>query len=389
MEHGLLERKSMIPSPLCRIGALMMACVGLIGCNSDRIEGKRVPGDVRSAQPYLLPSGSVELTGVAGRLDHLAADPESARLFIAALENHSLEVVDLRRKARIREIAGIKEPQGLLFVPGFNRLIVCSRGDGTCRTFDASTFEEGPWVDLGRNADNVRFDAGLNVVYAGSGAEPGPGLMTGMDLASLIPAGQGGNPAPPRSKADLLMDRPRQADIKTEITLEAHPESFQIDAKTHRIFANVPDEHQIAVIEVQTNGLSVLAKWPVTAAEKNFPMALDTSSSRLFAVCRKPACVLVYDTDSGRLLSQTPCVGDSDDVYFDAEAKRLYVIGGEGFVDVFNIASKAEAPSLLARIPTAPKARTGLFIPGLRTLAVVVPRTDNAAAVVRLFRAAR
>jgi len=196
------------------------------------------------------------LDGVEGRLDHLAVDVQSQHLFVSGLENHTVEVVDLAKRRRIHEITSVSEPQGLVFIPEKNRLIVCSRGDGTCRSFDANTFEEGPWVDLGRNADNVRFDAGAKIIYVGSAGEPGNGLFSAIGLASLLPVGQGGQLAEPHSPADFLLDRPRQADIKMEIQLPAHPESFQLDPANHRIYVNVPDEHQIAVFNVTSTNLT-------------------------------------------------------------------------------------------------------------------------------------
>jgi len=34
-----------------------------------------------------------------------------------------------------------------------------------------------------------------------------------------------------------------------EATLKAHPESFRLEAPGHRIFVNVPDAHEIAVVD--------------------------------------------------------------------------------------------------------------------------------------------
>ena len=345
------------------------------------------PAQTEIGTQCLVPAGIVLLDGVEGRLDHLAVDVRSQRLFVSGLENHTIEVVDLAKRRRIHEITGISEPQGLIFIPEKNRLIVCSRGDGTCRSFDANTFEEGPWVDLGRNADNVRFDAGAKMIYIGSGGEPGTGLLSAMDLASLLPAKQGGQPAEPHSPADFLFDRPRQADPKLEIQLPAHPESFQLDPVNRRIYVNVPGEHQIAVLELTPTNLTVAANWPVTVAEKNFPMALNASSGRLYIACRKPPCLASYDTYSGKMLFQTPCVGDADDMFYDAKLKRIYIIGGEGYVDVFQAPRTGEELTRLAHVPTAPCARTGLFIPDLQMVVVARPHTTNGPAAVLLFRA--
>jgi hypothetical protein len=345
------------------------------------------PAQFATAGEPLVQIGSIPLKGVEGRLDHLTYDTRAQRLFVAALENHSVEVVDLARRRRVHQIIGISEPQGLLCIPGKGRLLVCSRGDGTCRSFDAATFQEGPWVDLGRNADNVRFDPEALNIYVGSGGEPGNGLLSAIDLVSLLPAGQGGQPASPHSPADLLLDRPRQADPRMEIQLPAHPESFQLDPANHRLLVNVPDEHEIVVLQVGANSLTKAGAWPVTMGEKNFPMALDAASGRLFIACRKPPRLAVYDTRGGNLLSQTPCVGDADDMFFDARLKRVYVVGGEGFVDVFQVPDAAQAPACLAHLPTAPRARTGLFIPDLQMLTVAAPHTTNGPAAVLLFQA--
>jgi hypothetical protein len=241
-------------------------------------------------------------------------------------------------------------------------------------------------VDLGRNADNVRFDAGAKMIYVGSAGEPGNGLLSAMDLASLLPAQQGGQPAEPHSPADFLFDRPRQTEPKFEIPLPAHPESFQLDATNHQIYVNVPDEHRIAVLDVTPTNLSLADNWTVTVAEKNFPMALNAASGRLYIACRKPPCLASYNTHTGKMLSETPCVGDADDMFYDAQLKRIYVIGGEGFVDVFQIPTDGEELTRVQRAPTTPRARTGLFIPDLHLVVVAQPHTTNGPAAVLLFR---
>lgn len=96
-------------------------------------------------------------------------------------------------------------------------------------------------------------------------------------------------------------------------------------------YVNVPDLKQIVVINRNTGNIS---HWPV-AFDNNFPMALDEGGHRLFVATRAPARLAVFDTISGHMVTALPCVQNSDDLYFDAARKRIYVAGGEGYVNVF------------------------------------------------------
>jgi hypothetical protein len=55
---------------------------------------------------------------------------------------------------------------------------------------------------------------------------------------------------------------------------------------------------------------------------------------RLFVGCRSPARLVVLDTTSGRIVTGLPTVGDTDDVFYDPVRRLVYVIGGEGAVEV-------------------------------------------------------
>jgi len=340
------------------------------------------------AAPRLPLVGTIAMNGVEGRFDHFAYDPTTKRLFVSGLENRTVEVVDIAKRRRIGRIVGVFEPQGLLVVPQSHRLIVASRGDGTVRSFDTRTLRQGPWLDVGRNADNVRFDAASQTVIVGSNGEPGAGKLSAIALAALIPRAQGGEVSEPRSPADLFPlyapNAPRQASPKFELDLPSHPESMQLDPARGQMFVNVPDEHTIAQVKVDKGSFQVEKKFPVPY-KKNFPMAFDAPSHRLFVVCRIPARLLIYNTLSGQKTADVPCVGDADEVYFDAKAQRVLVVGGQGALDVFRLRSGALA--LESHTPTAPRARTGAYLPALGLLVVAAPHTLGHPAKLLMYRA--
>jgi DNA-binding beta-propeller fold protein YncE len=299
---------------------------------------------------------TIPLPNVEGRIDHLGVDVSGQRLFVSALGNNTLEVLDLRAGKRLTSITGLREPQGVFFAPKENKLFVANGDDGTCRVFDGSSYKLLATAHFSADADNVRYDAGRNQIYVGYG-EGALGVLdatTGQKLA--------------------------------DIPLQGHPESFRLEESGARIFVNVPTaNHTIAVLDrVQR---AVIATWPVEA-EANFPMALDEPHHRLLAVTRKPARLIVVDTESGKTVASHPAVGDADDTFYDATHKRVYISGGDGFIDVFD-QRDPDHYQLIGRIPTARGARTSLFVPELNRLYLAVPHRGNQRAEIRAYQAQR
>lgn len=312
------------------------------------------PASPKSA-PLVL-TGAIPLPGVQGRIDHLAIDPKG-RLFISALGNNSVEVLDLAAGVRAHSIVGIPKPQGVAYAPEFKKLFVGS-DEGKLYIYDGSTYILITSIDFGDDVDNLRYDAASKQLYVGYGDE---------DAGAIA-----------------IVDAGSNARLPQEFKLGAHPESFQLAHDGPNIYVNVPDRKQIAVINRDTGSI---IRWPLTL-DGNFPMALDEPGHRLFVVTRAPARLAVFDTASGRLVAALPCVQNSDDAYFDATRKRIYVAGGEGFIDVFQQRDPVHYDRI-ARIPAALGARTaGYFGKGHKGFEVfysVVPARADKSAEVLLY----
>jgi DNA-binding beta-propeller fold protein YncE len=141
-----------------------------------------------------------------------------------------------------------------------------------------------------------------------------------------------------------------------EFKLGAHPEPFQLETSGPNIYVNLPDLKQIAAVNRSTHSM---ARWPLTF-ESNFPMALDEANHRLFVATRTPPRLLVFDTDSGRLVATLPAVQDADDLYYDSARRRVYIPGGEGYISVFR-QDDADHYDLLAKVDSAIGARTARY----------------------------
>jgi DNA-binding beta-propeller fold protein YncE len=268
-----------------------------------------------------------------------------------ALGNDTLEVLDLRTGALQRTIAGLHEPQGVLFLPERHELYVTNGGTGVCDVFDADTLARLHAIALGDDADNLRWDGGGATVYVGEG-----------------------------NGALALID-PSRAAVAGRIALPAHPESFQLEQGGPRIFINLPGARQIAVVDRQRR--AVVATWSLADARANYPMALDEARRRLYVGLRQPARLDVYDIDAGTRIATVPIVGDVDDLFVDARNGRVYAIGGEGRVDI--LAAEGVNYRRVAQIETRAGARTGLWVPESNRLYVALPRTGSHPAEVRVY----
>jgi hypothetical protein len=301
----------------------------------------------------LVLEAKVPLGDVRGRIDHLAVDLARNRLFIAELENGSVGVVDLAAGKLLRRITGLKEPQGVGYVPSIDALYVASGGDGSVRIFRGDDYAAWGRIDLGDDADNVRVDLTTNTVFVGYGA----GALAVIDPMT-------------RNKSD-------------DIRLPAHPEGFQISGGTDRIFVNLPERH--AIVSIDRASGQQRASWPTQNASGNFPMTLDEANRRVIVVFRNPARLKVFAMESGEKLAERETCGDSDDVFMDAKRKRVYVTCGDGSIDVLDAAGTSY--QRLAQIPTKAGARTSLFIPAMDRLALAVRATGNQPAAIWLYRA--
>ena len=304
----------------------------------------------QTSQPLRLEK-TIELPEVQGRIDHLSVDVKGQRLFVSALGNNTVEVIDIKAGKRIKTIGGLQEPQGVLYVPATDRLYVANAKDGSVRVFDGSSYAALKTLAYGDDADNLRYDSARKRIYVGYGS----GALGEID---------------------------NEGNKTGEIKLDAHPESFQLEKDGPRIYVNLPKSRKIAVLDRERH--MIIATWPIGMALANYPMALDQANHRLFALTRFPARLLVFDMNTGKTIQRLPSVGDCDDVFYDQARKRIYASGGDGGISVFEQLDPDHYKES-ARITTVKGARTGFFSPELDRFFLAVRRQGPQAAAIRVF----
>jgi YVTN family beta-propeller protein len=294
----------------------------------------------------------IPLGDVRGRIDHMAIDLARQRLFVAELGNDTVAVVDLASRKVIATVAGLKEPQGVGYVPSTDALYVANAGDGSLRVFRGEGYTAAGQIDLGGDADNIRIEPTTDRV--------------------LVGYGNGG----------LAVIDPKSLQKTADIPLPAHPESFQLDPGSARVFVNLPGARAIAVVDRQAGKQTV--SWPTTIAEGNFPMALHLAAGHVLAIFRSPATLGVFSMKDGSLVANPPICGDADDLFVDAKRDRVYASCGDGVLDV--LSAEGGAYRRIARIPTVSGARTSLFVPELDRLFLAARTAPGEPASIWVFR---
>jgi WD40 repeat protein len=290
----------------------------------------------------LIPRSRIILPGVLGRIDHFGYDGRRGNLFVSALGNNTVEVVNNLRV--IHTIHGLGHPQAALYVGEFDRLAVSGK-DGKLRFYDGKSFAPLKTLDFGTDTDNMRYEPDEKRIYLGYG----DGAIAMVDPAA--------------------MER-----LPREFALGSHPESFQLEKKGPRIFVNLPDQESIGVIDRQTGAVT---RWRIEGMRTNHALAFDEAGRRLFSAALQPGKLWVIDSDSGRVVSTLRIVLGVDDLWFDTPRKRVLASGHAGAVSVLQ-QRDADRYDLIADVPTAVGGGTSLY---LRTrtsegLYVAVPNTS-------------
>lgn len=290
----------------------------------------------------------IPVPSVIGRLDHMSADPKRRFLFVSALGNNSAEVIDTFAGRVVHEITEeLSQPQGILYVPGFNKIVIANAANGKVNIYDGTTYALRKSLDFSPDPDNIRWDAANKLIVLGYGEDDG-GIA--------------------------FIDPDKEEQVGQTLKTGGHPESFQVEQQGSHVYVNCPDaENTVLSIDRKTGKVT---KWPLKGLRGNYPMQLDEKNHRVFTVTRKPPMLVVLDTETGKEVQRLRTSGDSDDLFYDASRNRIYVAGGQASISVYD-QHDADHYSLLERIPTTIGARTAFFYPSRDLFYLGIPAKEG------------
>jgi DNA-binding beta-propeller fold protein YncE len=295
-----------------------------------------------------------------GDFDHFAPDVDGHRLFLTAEENDKVQVLDTSTNQLIHTIDDVKAPHSMLFRKDLKKLFVVEGDASAVKIYDSDSFKPLGEVKVSVDADSIAFDPATSYMYVVNG---GREAKTPYSLISVIDT----------NNAKKLRD------IKIPSN---HVEALVLEKSGPRLFMNITGKNSVGVMD--RNKSTLTATWPLPPGDKlNVAMAFDEANHRLFVVTRTPGKLIVLDSDSGKVITETSAVGMVDDAAYDAQHKRVYVAGDQ-FVDVFE-QKDPDHYSLLGRVPGGFRAKTGILVPELSRYYLAIPHHADKEAEVRVY----
>lgn len=301
---------------------------------------------------------TIPLPGVKGSFDHFAIDLATDTLFAAAKDNHTVEAVNLKTGNVIQSIAGLEKPHGLAWIAATHRLYVADGKLAQLQVYQGSPFKTSGTLKLSDDADDMVYDEQNGTLYVGHG---------GSNAANL---------------GRIAVIDTKDFTLAADLPMAAHPEALDLDRQGQRVFANIADAAQVIVVDTKTNAIE--DTWKLKGASDNTPMAYDAHDQILFIACRKPPVLIALDGNTGKEIGRIASNAGADDLFYDANLHRIYVITGAGDIDVYSMGVNQHLVSL-GTVPTEKGAKTGLLVPSQHRLYVGIPGTSGNWAQIRVY----
>ncbi len=334
---------------------LQAATIVLAAFAAAPVYAQAAPGE--SAQPPVTLVRSTYLPEITGDFDHFTVDLKRNRLFVSAEVHHSVEMFDLKTGAHLQSIGGLKTPHSIAYDVPKDELLVADGGDSALVILSGSDFHridrvqlvDGSATGKGDSPDAAYYDASTRLYYIGNG-----GASANLENSTIS------------------IFSPAEGKIIGEIKLPGNNlESMVVDDAHNRLYVNVRDKKQIAVVDLKTR--EVLTTWTTPDMNRNTALTLDPVSERLFVAGRNPGILYVFDVSTGKVVAQMPCVNVNDDMTWDPGLKRVYVSGSEG-LSVFHQDSP-DKYTQLANLPTN-GGKTSTYVKEVNQFYVIHPKTD-------------
>ncbi len=253
-------------------------------------------------------AGEISIGGEGG-WDILTINSAASRLYLS--HTTKVIVVDLRKNAVAGEIGDTPGVHAFVPIPELQRGFSSNGKESKSSVVDLTTLKTTTKIDTGQNPDAVVYEPRHGEVYIFN--------HTGNSVTVI---------------------NAKTASVSATIQLEGTPEFAAVDEKAGRVYCNIEDKSEVAVIDVDKH--EVIAHWSLAPGEGPSGIALDSVHHRLFAACHNKMMVML-DTDSGKVVGNVPIGAGVDGCAFDDSTRLAFASCGDGTTTI----AKEETPTKL------------------------------------------
>jgi serine/threonine-protein kinase len=292
-------------------------------------------------------TGFVPIPAGAKRgFDHADTYRAGRRMYVAHTGADRVDVIDLEQQTLLRSLPDLPGVAGVLVDDADDLLFTSDRDAARVSIFRCSDERPLGRVGVGPHPNGLAYDPQRRRLYAFILGEP-----LGENCTASI----------------VDVDTMR---VLTELPLPGRPRWAVYDPDRDRVYVNIREPAQIAVIDAECATIE-----RVLAVPSEGPHGLWLDRGRLFCAADGRALV-VLDRDSETVLASRPLPGVPDVVWHDPDLRRLYVaIGDPGVVCSFD----SERLEQVETVETEAGAHTLGWDPDSRCLYVFCPTSGGAA----------
>jgi DNA-binding beta-propeller fold protein YncE len=271
------------------------------------------------------------------------------RLYVAHTGADRVDVIDCGRNAYLGAIPDLPGVAGVLIDGDHDRLFTSDRAAARVSLFRCSDEALLGRVAVGAHPNGLAYDPGRRRLFVFNlGDPPGTGCTASVvDVAAMA--------------------------VRATVALPGRPRWAVYDEAADRIFVNIREPAQIAVLDAAAPGIERAQAVPASG-----PHGLGLLGDRLFCAADGGALIALH-RDTGAILGSVPLPGEPDVVMVDADRQRLYVaVGRPGVVCVVDAARL----TLVETIATEVGAHTIGWSPEPRALYAFLPARPGVAVFV-------
>ena len=232
-----------------------------------------------------------------GGWDYCSVDSAGQRLYVS--HGSEVVVIDLARDQVAGVITNTPGVHGLAPAPELGRGFVSCGRENKAAIVDLKTLQILSKVDTGQNPDSMLYEPGQQEAYMFNG----------------------------RGQSATVIDA-KAGKVVATIPLDGKPEFAQADSKAGRVFNNIEDKNEVAVIDSKTH--TVVTNWPIAPGEEASGMAIDLKNHRLFLGCGGSKTMVMMDSISGKVIASVPIGQGVDANAFDPGTGFAFASCGDG-----------------------------------------------------------